>query len=299
MVPALQTQNLTRRFGRTDAVRELTFSIPAGSVCALIGPNGAGKTTTIRLLMNLLSPSAGRSEVLGVDSRRLTAATLARIGYVSESQVLPESMSLEQLAAFSAPLYPAWDTALAARLSQQLMVPSGVPVKAMSRGARMKTALVLALAPRPELLVMDEPFSGLDPLMREEVGDALRATAGGRTVLISSHEVEEVERLADWIAVLDKGRLVFAEPLADLQARFRDVEVACAQAPALSSLPPSWLAVETLPGAVRFVDSTFDAASLGAAVAHHLPAGRVTSVQPTSLRRAFLALARDFRRHQA
>ena len=299
MAPALQTQNLTRRFGPTEAVRGLTLSIPAGSVCALIGPNGAGKTTTIRLLMNLLSPSAGRSEVLGVDSQRLTAATLARIGYVSEGQTLPEWMSLEQLCAFSAPLYPAWDTVLAARLSLQLMVPSDVPVRAMSRGARMKAALVLALAPRPELLVMDEPFSGLDPLMREEVGDALRATAGSRTVLISSHEVEEVERLANWVAVLDKGRLVFAEPLADMQARFRDVEVASAPAPALSSLPPSWLAVETLPGALRFVDSAFDAASLGAAVDRYLPGGRVTSVQPTSLRRAFLALARDFRGRQA
>ncbi len=299
MAPALQTQNLTRRFGRTEAVRGLTLAIPVGSVCALVGPNGAGKTTTIRLLMNLLLPSAGRSEMLGVDSRRLTAATLARIGYVSEGQVLPEWMSLEQLCAFSAPLYPAWDTALAAQLSRQLMVPAGVPVRAMSRGARMKAALVLALAPRPELLVMDEPFSGLDPLMREEVGDALRATAGSRTVLISSHEVEEVERLADRVAVLDKGRLVFAEPLADMQARFRDVEVACESAPALNSLPPSWLVVEALPGAVRFVDSAFDAASLGAAVEHHLPGGRVTSVQPTSLRRAFLALARDFRSHPA
>ena len=299
MAPALQTQNLTRRFGRTEAVRGLTLAIPVGSVCALIGPNGAGKTTTIRLLMNLLLPSAGRSEMLGVDSRRLTAATLARIGYVSEGQVLPEWMSLEQLCAFSAPLYPAWDTALAARLSRQLMVPAGVPVRAMSRGARMKAALMLALAPRPELLVMDEPFSGLDPLMREEVGDALRATAGRRTVLLSSHEVEEVERLADWIAVLDNGRLVFAEPLAAMQARFRDVEVAGVEAPALSSLPPSWLAVEVRPGAVRFVDSAFDAASLGAAVERHLPGGRVTSVQPTSLRRAFLALARDFRSHPA
>jgi len=298
MAPALRTENLSRRFGHTEAVRGLTLAIPAGSVCALIGPNGAGKTTTIRLLMNLLSPSAGRSEVLGIDSRRLTAATLARIGYVSEGQALPEWMSLEQLCAFSAPLYPAWDPVLAARLSRQLMVPSGVPVKAMSRGARMKAALVLALAPRPELVIMDEPFSGLDPLMREEVCDGLRATSDRRTVLISSHEVEEVERLADWVAVLDKGRLVFAEPLAAMRHRFRDVEVTCEPAPVLSALPPSWLAVEALPGSVRFVDSAFDAASLGAAVDRYLPGGRVTSVAATSLRRAFLALARGFRAHQ-
>lgn len=298
MAPALQTEDLSRRFGRTEAVRGLTLAIPAGSVCALIGPNGAGKTTTIRLLMNLLSPSAGRSEVLGVDSRRLTAATLARIGYVSEGQALPEWMSLEQLCAFSAPLYPAWDTALVARLSRELMVPPGVPVSAMSRGARMKAALVLALAPRPELLVMDEPFSGLDPLMREEVCDGLRATSSTRTVLISSHEVEEVERLADWVAVLDKGGLVFAEPLAAMRARFRDIDVACASAPVLGALPPTWLAVEALPGSVRFVDSAFDAISLGAAVERYLPGGRVTSVAATPLRRAFLALARGFRGHQ-
>jgi ABC-2 type transport system ATP-binding protein len=297
MTHVVRADGLSRRVGHTEAVRGLTFDVPAGSVCALIGPNGAGKTTTLRLLLNLLAPDAGRAEVLGVDSRRLTPDVLARIGYVSESQALPEWMTFDQLCAYCAPLYRAWDPAVARALSTQLMLPGNLPVKAMSRGMRMKALLVLALAPRPELVVMDEPFSGLDPLMREEVIAGLRGTAGERTVLISSHEVDEVERLADWIVVINEGRLAFAESLTTLRARFRDVDAACDAPPDTRTLPASWLAVEWQPGVVRFVDSAFDEAGTRAAVAAHLAGGRVVATAPTSLRRAFLALARHFREH--
>lgn len=295
MTPAVRTDGLSRRFGHTEAVRGLTFDVPTGSICALIGPNGAGKTTTLRLLLNLLTPSAGRAEVLGVDSRRLNPDVLARIGYVSENQSLPEAMTLDQLCGYSAPLYRSWDAALAHTLSAQLMLPGGVPVKAMSRGTRMKAALVLALAPRPALVVMDEPFSGLDPLMREEVIAGLRATADQRTVLISSHEVDEVERLADWVVMINAGQLAFAESLAALRVRCRDVEIACTAAPDPRVLPPHWLAVEHQAGVVRFVDSAFDDAASTGAVAALVPGGRVISVAPTSLRRAFVALAQRFR----
>src|SRR5512145_3260748 len=165
MTHAIDTSALTRRFGRLDAVNGLDLQVPAGSVFALIGPNGAGKTTTIKLLMNLVRPSRGRATVLGVDSRRLGVREFQRIGYVSENQKLPDWMTTGELLDYCRPLYPTWDETFRQKLQRDLDLTSAVPLRKLSRGMRMKAALLASLAYRPELVVLDEPFTGLDPLV--------------------------------------------------------------------------------------------------------------------------------------
>jgi len=296
---AIETQKLSRRFGRTEAVVDLTMTVPAGSVFALVGPNGAGKTTTIKTLMNLLRPSAGEARVLGTDSRTLGPATLQRIGYVSENQVLPEWMSVADLMAYCRPFYPTWDASFADALLRQLDLPRTRPLKNCSRGMKMKAALVVSLAYRPELLVMDEPFAGLDALVREEFSQGILEVAGGErpwTVFISSHDIDEVERLADWIGIINRGRLELAEPVSTMLARFRQIEVLVdGDARVVADEPTAWLGQEAAGHTIRFVDSAFSDSDIGAAVRGRYPSARDVIVSPMSLRQIFITLARVYR----
>ncbi len=296
---AIETRGLSRRFGRTEAVVDLTLQVPAGSIFAFVGPNGAGKTTTIKAVMNLITPSAGSASVLGVDSRRLGPSALARIGYVSENQELPAWMTIAQLMDYCRPFYPTWDAALAGDLARQLELPLDRPIRACSRGMVMKAALLVSLAYRPELLVMDEPFAGLDALVREEFSTGVLELAGQErpwTVFVSSHDVDEVERLADWIGVINQGRLVLAEPVASLLARFRRVEVLVDDAARVpDELPPAWLGVTTAGRALQFVDSAYAEADLPARVRALVPEARDLTAAPMTLRDIFIALARMFR----
>jgi len=166
--PVIETIKLSRRFRRLDAVHHLDLSVTEGSIHAFLGPNGAGKTTTIRMLLNIIPPSSGEATVLGTKSRKLAQRDFEKIGYVSENQKLPLWMTVAQLMNYLRPLYPTWDNPFAEKLLKDFDLPLGQKLKHLSRGMRMKTALVGALAFRPRLLVLDEPFSGLDPLVREE-----------------------------------------------------------------------------------------------------------------------------------
>jgi ABC-2 type transport system ATP-binding protein len=295
MTMAISTDRLTRAFGKLEAVRELTLNVPSGSVFALIGPNGAGKTTTIKLLMNLLKATSGRATVLGTDSRRLGVRDWQRIGYVSENQELPDWMSPSQLMAYCRPLYPTWDEGLAARLQRTLALTQNAPLKTLSRGTRMKAALLASLAYRPELIVLDEPFSGLDPLVRDELTRALLEAPGERewTVFVSSHDIDEVERLADWVGFLRDGRLAFAEPVDALLTRFRLVEVVLPGDPPVT-MPshPGWLATETIGRTVRFIDTSAGAPDAESRIAAAFPGGAIRTT-PMPLREIFVALARQ------
>jgi ABC-2 type transport system ATP-binding protein len=223
MPAVIETVDLSRRFGRLDAIDGLNLQVPAGSLFAFVGPNGAGKTTTIKILLNLMRPTSGKAFVLGVDSRRIGPRELARIGYVSENQDLPEWMTVDQLINYVRPLYPTWDDALCGKLRRDLDLTSRLPIRSFSRGMRMKAALLVSLAYRPELVVLDEPFSGLDPLARDELIRALLEVTGEHnwTTLISSHDIDEVERLADSIAFINNGRIFLRESVQDLVAKYR------------------------------------------------------------------------------
>ena len=175
------------------------------------------------MLLNLLQPTSGKAFVLGVDSRRIGPRELARIGYVSENQDLPDWMTVEQLIAYVRPFYPTWDEALCRKLQRDLDLTSRLPVRLFSRGMRMKAALLVSLAYRPELVLLDEPFSGLDPLARDELVRALLELTGERnwTTLISSHDIDEVERLADSIAFINQGRIFLTDSVQDLVGKYR------------------------------------------------------------------------------
>jgi ABC-2 type transport system ATP-binding protein len=289
----IETEGLSCRYGRVEAVRDLTLRVRPGSIHALLGPNGAGKTTTIDMLMNLVRPSSGRATVLGVDSRRVDPRTLAAIGYVSESQRLPEWMTVRELIAYCRPLYPTWDDAFAEELRAQLDLDPSRKLKQLSRGMKVKAALLVSLAYRPKLLVLDEPFTGLDPVVREDLvhGVLRMAEQEQWTVLLSSHDMDEVERLADHVAFLDHGTLRLSEPAETLLDRFRRVEIALAEAGALPDpRPASWLGVEIEGRAARFIESAHDAAS-EARLRAMLPGARI-ELTPLSLREIFVALAR-------
>ncbi|MBI2518442.1 MAG: ABC transporter ATP-binding protein [Opitutae bacterium] len=290
----IETNRLTRRFWRTEAVHDLTLTVPEGSVTALLGPNGAGKTTTLKLLMNLLTPTAGTARVFGVDSRLLGERERAQIGYVSENQQLPDWMTVRQLLDYCRPFYPGWDRTLETQLLQRFDLPPERKLKQLSRGMRMKAALLSSLAYRPRLIVLDEPFSGLDPLVRDDfVRGILEVSAQGDwTVLISSHDIEEVERLADRIAVLDAGRLQFAEPTEALLNRFRRVEVSLPRAVSTSGdSPADWLELEQQDGLVRFVTSQYHPDETEQLCRARYPEATVT-VRAMALREIFIVQAR-------
>jgi ABC-2 type transport system ATP-binding protein len=295
MTSAIQTSGLARRFGRVEAVRGVNLAVPAGSIFALIGPNGAGKTTTIKTLMNLLRPTAGEARVLGVDSRRLGVAELQRIGYVSENQRLPLWMTPRDLFDYCRAFYPAWDAALARKLLGDLDLPADRRLGTLSRGTRMKAALLASLAYRPALVVLDEPFTGLDPLVRDELIRALLEVPDGRefTVFVSSHDVDEVERLADWVGFMAGGSMVLAEPVASLIARFRTVEVVLPPDGQARDVPlhRAWIAQERAGHTVRFIDTAHSDPDAGYRIAAAFP-GATVHASPMTLRDIFVVLAR-------
>ena len=296
MTYAIDAQGLTRRFGRHEAVDGLELRVPTGSVFALVGPNGAGKTTTIKLLMNLIHPTRGSATVLGTNSRHLKAADFQRIGYVSENQRLPDWMTPVQLFNYCRPLYPMWDESFFRRLSADLDLNADTRLRALSRGTRMKAALLASLAYRPELVVLDEPFTGLDPVVRDELIRALLERSADRpsTVLISSHDLEELERLADWVGFIARGRLQFAEPVSSLLARFRLVEV-IAENDTVPALPGNadddWWLQGSVGRTLRFVDANGGQTGRDQQLAQAFPACAIR-ISPLSLREVFVALTR-------
>jgi ABC-2 type transport system ATP-binding protein len=292
----IETENLTKRFRRHEAVQDLNLSVPEGSTCALIGSNGAGKTTTMRMLVNILAPDSGHAKVLGIDSRQLRPDHLQQIAYLSENQELPDRLSIEQYCEYLRQLYPAWDLALERELRMQFDLPPSRLLGKLSHGMRMKTMLVGALSFRPKLLILDEPLSGLDPLVRDEVMSGLLGQAGETSILISSHELTEIEGCTTHVAFMARGRLLFQESIEALVARFRDVTVRLAQGRGARGLPPAWLNVQGEDTLLRFVDSAYvDEAGLREAVGRHCGAFLQLESTPLSLRDISKALMRATR----
>jgi ABC-2 type transport system ATP-binding protein len=292
----IQTQDLCKAYGRHDALRRLNLSVKEGSALALIGANGAGKSTTIKVLMNMLAPSAGTATVLGVDSRRLSRTELAQIGYVSENQILPGRLTVFQYLAYLRPLYASWDRDLENSILAELRLPPDRKINALSHGMRMKMALACALPFRPKLLVLDEPFSGLDPLVRDEFLERVLEQAGAMTVLISTHELADIEGIATDVAFLDEGALLFQESMAELTDRLRRVEVLLDhEARSPSQSPPSWLDLCAVGNILSFVETQFSEDELGARIAATVPRALRVDVKSMPLRSIFTVLARNAR----
>jgi ABC-2 type transport system ATP-binding protein len=297
MRTVFRTLDLHKRFGSSLSVLDgLNLQVPEGSVFGLIGPNGAGKSTTIKILINILQPSSGRAEVLAVDSRRLGPDEFAQIGYVSENQEMPEWMTVEYLLRYLKPFYPTWDDERAAELVRQFDLPRDRKLRHLSRGMWMKAALACSLAYRPRLLVLDEPFSGLDPLIREDLIEGVLESAGETTILISSHDLAEIESFVSHVGYLDRGRLQFSEEMTSLSARFREVEVTVeppARLPAQRHWPDHWLRPEAAAALVRFVETRFDPERTITEIRHVFEEVRHIAVNPMPLRAIFVTLARN------
>jgi len=291
----IETHHVAKRFGRFEAIEDLSLGVPEGSVYALIGPNGAGKTTTIRVLMNILQPDQGEVSVLGTRSLHLAPRDFERIGYVSESQKLPGGLSLAHYFEYLRSLYPTWDRALEKQLCEQFELPSSRKIRHLSHGMRMKTLLVGALAYRPKLLVLDEPLSGLDTLVRDEVVNGLLQQAADTTIFISSHELSEIESFTTHVGFMQNGRLLLQEAIETLQARFRQVDVTLSAVKELPRpLPGGWLLPVIEGHRLRFVASHYqDDASLCQELAKHFGAVKV-ECEPMALR----AIANSLMQHR-
>ena len=223
---AIRIENMTKRYRGQVAVDRLTLDVPVGSVFGLLGENGAGKTTSIQSLLGLIVPDEGRVETLGLDPVRQSLEVRRRVGYVPEQASLYDWMTVAEIGWFAAGFHPEPGRGPDAYLERYRGIVEGFTLpldrkmRQLSKGMRAKVALALALASAPELLILDEPTSGLDLLVRREFLESMVDLAGeGRTVLLSSHQVTEVERVASHVALLHQGRLILAEPLDDLRAR--------------------------------------------------------------------------------
>jgi ABC-2 type transport system ATP-binding protein len=232
--PVVNVQHISRRFGSTQALDDVTLAIPEGLVFGLVGTNGAGKTTLIRHIMGLLRPERGSVTVFGFDPVSNPTHVLSRLGYLSEVSELPEWMRVDELLRFTRAFYPSWDESYAESLVRTFELDRDRKIQELSKGQRARFGLVLALAPRPRLLVLDEPSSGLDPLVRRDILRAIIKTIAeeGRTVLFSSHLLDEVERAADHVAIIERGRIIQNDALESLKSHYQRLVLQFEQPPA-------------------------------------------------------------------
>src|SRR5687768_1833960 len=219
----IDISRLTRRFGAKTALDSVSLDLSRGGVYGLVGANGAGKTTLIKHLLGLLRAESGSVRVFGLDPVADPVGVLSRIGYLSEENDLPGWMRVDELIRYSRAFYPAWDDGYAEELRQGFALDPAAKIKTLSKGQKARAGLLIALAYRPELMVLDEPSSGLDPIVRRDIlGAVLRTIAGeGRTVLFSSHLLDEVERVADHVTMISDGTIVLSGPLDALKASHR------------------------------------------------------------------------------
>ncbi|MBI2421908.1 MAG: ABC transporter ATP-binding protein [Candidatus Hydrogenedentes bacterium] len=234
MEPQIIIEGLSHRYGRKLALDNVSFEIPQGRVFGLVGENGAGKTTLIKHLLGALCPAQGKVTVFGVEPTRNPAAVLSRLGYLSEDRDLPQWMRVRELMRYTQAFYPQWDSAYAEELLEQFRLDPDAKIRTLSRGGKARAGLLVALAHRPELLLLDEPSSGLDTVSRHDIlGVIVRSVAEeGRTVVFSSHLLDEVERVADDIALFHHGRLQLLAPMDELRATHQRMVVSFSEAKA-------------------------------------------------------------------
>lgn len=237
---AIETIGLTKRFGKRIAVDNLSLKVPTGSVFAFLGRNGAGKTTTIKMMLDLLDKTSGEIKILGLDSIKKSLEIKSRVGYVAEGQKMYDWMKVDEIIWFCKGFYKDWDDKFAEDLKQKLELDGSQKLGNLSRGTQAKVALLLAMAYRPELLILDEPTAGLDVVVRRDFLEGVieLIQTEGRTVFFSSHIVHEVERVADWVGIIDNGHLVSCSTLEDLKKRVKRVVVSYEDnAPAKFNIP--------------------------------------------------------------
>ena len=286
----VNVSELTRRFGAKTALASVSLSLSRGVVYGLVGANGAGKTTLIKHILGLLRAESGSVRVFGHDPVADPVAVLSKIGYLSEENDLPGWMRVDELIRYSRAFYPAWDDVYAEELRQAFALDGAAKIKSLSKGQKARAGLLIALAYRPELLVLDEPSSGLDPIVRRDIlGAVIRTIAEeGRTVLFSSHLLEEVEQVAGHVTMIHQGTIVLTAPLDEIKESHRCVTVRFAES---RPQPPS------LPGVLRWDGAGSEWTAVWrdgsgephAAVAGLEGGGRIVAERVASLNEIFVA----------
>ncbi len=224
MSSVLSLKNISKRFRHTVALSDINLEVPPGVVFALLGENGAGKTTLIRILTGFLAADSGTASVLGHNCSSDSVAIRRAVGYVSDAPALYDWMTSVEIGWFTSAFYPEGFAARYRELIEQFSVPPTTKIKHLSKGQRAKVALAIAVSHDPQLLILDEPTSGLDPMVRRQFLESMVDRAAvGRTVLLSSHQIGEVERVADWVAILHRGELKIVQPLEELKSNVQIV----------------------------------------------------------------------------
>jgi ABC-2 type transport system ATP-binding protein len=282
--------HLSRTFGSKKALNDVSVAVSRGSVFGLVGENGAGKSTLIKHVLGLWRAQTGTVRVFGMDPVLDPTSVLGRIGYLSEQPDLPGWMRVEELLRYTGAFYPKWDVAYAEELREQFGLDPRARVKTLSKGQRAKLGLIAAQAHRPDLLILDEPSSGLDPIVRRDILEAIiRAVADqGRTVLFSSHLLDEIERVSDHLAMLHQGRLILCAPLDDVKQQYCLLSLHFETRQTKAPPVPGALWVN---GADKDWTVICDSARIPAAAIAQHPGARIVEERPASLDEIFVAHA--------
>jgi ABC-2 type transport system ATP-binding protein len=286
---AITTDGLTKLYAQVRAVDGLNLRVPKGSIYAFLGRNGAGKTTTIRMLMGLARPTSGSVSILGMSWPDDGLAILERTGYLPEKKLLFESMTGHDLVRFNRQFFPRWSSDLAARYARQLDIPMDKTFKKLSLGNRTKLCLLMALAQGAELLILDEPTAGLDPVVMDELLRVLiEDYAGeGRTIFLSSHILTEVEKVADWVGIIDQGKLLLEASLEYIRADWRRVTASGTALPAART----WQVISVrISGSIYEYHVRSDADRFVAALRNQ--GATILDISPLNLEQVFLQLVR-------
>lgn len=295
----IEVEDLAYSHGRVAALRNVSLRVPKGALYALLGPNGSGKTTLLQCLMGLRKPKSGRATVLGADSRSLSTSVRTRIGYVAEGQHLPAGMKLREVEAYLAPFYEKrWDHSLANELRERFGLDASRRIRTFSRGEQMKAAMLCALAPRPELLIMDEPFTGMDAIVKNDLVSGLldSANSEGASILLCSHDIGELELLADHVGILDAGELRLSATTDDLRERFKFVDVTRAGREPRSAerIPSHWMSVQSAGNRLACVIDS-KSTSIAEDVASAIPDVADVEVRDATLREILIAVVQQNR----
>lgn len=291
--PVIETCGLTKHYGDIEAVRELSLTVDRRHVTGFLGRNGAGKSTTIKLLLGMVRPSAGTGRVLGYDiaDPAQSLAIRRRVAYVGEDKGLYGYMTVAELIRFTRSFYPDWQPEIEARWLKAYQLPPGRKVKALSKGMRTKLALLLALARRPELIILDEPSEGLDPLSIDELLQSLQTVRdAGVGVFFSSHQLSEIEQIADRVLMIDRGRLVMDALLGDLLNRYRNITMEFA---GHEPLPAFKLAGVTRTWVMGRQARVLASSNVEGIVAYARSLNASVQVEPVNLRDVFLDLVKE------
>ena len=288
----IRFESVSKFFGKVRALDSVDFALERGSIFCLLGANGAGKSTALRLLLNRMAPTSGAIRVLDKPAPHLRSDDFRRIAFVSESQKLYDWMTLSAQIRAVKPLYPNWDDGYCGKLIELFRLPLDRKIKTLSRGMRMKVKMLLAFSFQPEVVVMDEPFTGLDPIVRQECIEGLIdwANEGDRTLVISSHDIDDIEPICDRVGILHEGSLILDEALDSLKGRMRRATFHCEDEGVPGVIPSSWIQLKRKGRSFEFVDTNYAGPRSEARLKEACPSAADIHYSPMSLRDLFVSI---------